>query len=110
MKSYNNINETHQFKTSNYNKDFLRTLKFHTHILNVAASHVKDHDNVLDLGCGPGLFAEKLLGMSVNYTGYDISEMFVNECHQVFAEQHNYDFEGESYRGSSREFHCNVCN
>jgi SAM-dependent methyltransferase len=36
--------------------------------------YIKPGDNLLDLGCGPGLYAEQLAKAHVNVTGVDISE------------------------------------
>jgi 2-polyprenyl-3-methyl-5-hydroxy-6-metoxy-1,4-benzoquinol methylase len=39
-------------------------------------------ENVLDLGCGPGLFAKRM-PRNVNYTGVDFSEYAVNKVREL---------------------------
>lgn len=37
---------------------------------------------VLDLGCGPGVFLEEFRAQGVEATGIDLSEVFVQRCHE----------------------------
>jgi len=39
--------------------------------------YISPESEVLDFGCGPGIFTERLFGMSSNVTGVDISEEFI---------------------------------
>lgn len=44
----------------------------------IKSGYIKPGDKILDLGCGPGLYAESLAGKGVNVTGIDFSQNSIN--------------------------------
>ena len=64
---------------------------------------------ICDLGCGPGLLAERLLDRDVLYHGVDISEEFIADCQERHAERENVCFErGDIGAIELRENHYDV--
>jgi SAM-dependent methyltransferase len=56
------------------------------------------HSYALDLGCGPGLYAERLAKRSLNVTGIDISRTSIEFARTRAEESHlNIDYRNESY-------------
>lgn len=66
--------------------------------------NLSNGDRVLDLGCGPGLYAKEFMNYGVNYTGIDISSQslgyamihkgdFKNNIHYIQGDYTNYVFE-----------------
>lgn len=72
---------------------FLRHLECHADLLRKAASYIPSRSTVLDLGCGPGLLAERLASQGVTYRGIEISPEFVEACRKGLASCPDFSFE-----------------
>jgi ubiquinone/menaquinone biosynthesis C-methylase UbiE len=57
--------------------DYRRGKKYHTHLSNHLMKALPDGGNLLDIGCGTGLFVEKYIQNGGQGTGLDISEKMV---------------------------------
>lgn len=75
-----------------YPQDLLRHLEVHREMLDQAVAALPPGGAVLDLGCGIGLLAERLLDRPVSYTGLDISPELVGICRERFAGRPNFTF------------------
>lgn len=64
------------------NGEYWNERSFHFHNLWDKVWSLVEGDNVLDIGCGPGLFVQRMPG-KVNYTGIDFSEYAVNEVKKL---------------------------
>ncbi len=72
--------------------DFLRHVEAHARMLDEVARYVHPGDAVLDLGCGTGLMAERLVARNGTYRGVDIRPEFVSACRERFAGRAGFDF------------------
>lgn len=64
-----------------YGYDFLRRLRVHRELLDAAVEHLRDPGlSILDLGCGPGLLAERLEKVPAerSYLGLDTNQAFID--------------------------------
>lgn len=57
--------------------DHRRGRKYHTHLSNHLMKALPEHGNLLDIGCGTGLFVEKYIQNGGSGTGLDISGKMV---------------------------------
>lgn len=73
--------------------DFLRHLECHRQLLDKAFAWTPRGASVLDLGSGPGLFAERLVSRDVTYRGIEISPEFVEKCRAALAATPRFSFE-----------------
>jgi SAM-dependent methyltransferase len=76
---YNTVAETYD-----HHYDHRRGKKYHTHLSNHLMKALPEGGNLLDIGCGTGLFVEKYIHNGGQGTGLDISEKMVakarNRC------------------------------
>jgi len=76
---YNTVAETYD-----RHYDHRRGKKYHTHLSNHLMKALPEGGNLLDIGCGTGLFVEKYIHNGGQGTGLDISEKMVakarNRC------------------------------
>lgn len=63
---------------------FLRHIAAHREMLVAVQRYARPSDDVLDLGCGPGLLAERLDGQVRSYRGIDANELFIASCRERF--------------------------
>lgn len=75
-----------------YPYDFVRHIEAHSEILDRGCVAVMSGDAVLDLGCGIGLFAERLIDKEVGYTGIDISKSFIQVCRERYGAVPDFEF------------------
>lgn len=73
--------------------DFLRHLECHASLLSDAVRHIAEGAAVVDLGCGPGLLAERLRARAGSYRGIEISPEFVGSCRERHAGSPSLRFE-----------------
>lgn len=73
--------------------DFLRSIEAHAGMLQEAMRHVRSGDAVLDLGCGIGLLAERLLDRGVSYRGLDISGESIALCRERYGARPDFRFD-----------------
>ena len=59
--------------TYDYHYDHRRGRKYHTHLSNHLMKALPEGGNLLDIGCGTGLFVEKYIRNGGNAVGLDIS-------------------------------------
>ncbi|MBI4861869.1 MAG: methyltransferase domain-containing protein [Candidatus Riflebacteria bacterium] len=76
-----------------YPYEFLRHVKCHAELLDRSAGWVEEGADVLDLGCGPGLLAERLVSRRIRYLGMDLSDRFISTCRERFAGRPEFRFE-----------------
>lgn len=72
--------------------DFLRQLECHAALLSHTAAHIPAHADLLDLGCGPGLLAERLVDKEIRYQGIDISPEFIAKARSLLTVQSLFQF------------------
>jgi len=63
--------------TYDYHYDHRRGRKYHTHLSNHLMKALPEGGNLLDIGCGTGLFVEKYIQHGGQGTGLDLSEKMV---------------------------------
>lgn len=63
--------------TYDHHYDYRRGRKYHTHLSNHLIQALPEGGNLLDIGCGTGLFVEKYIQNGGCGTGLDISEKMV---------------------------------
>jgi ubiquinone/menaquinone biosynthesis C-methylase UbiE len=63
--------------TYDYHYDHRRGRKYHTHLSNHLMKALPEGGNLLDIGCGTGLFVEKYIQHGGRGTGLDLSEKMV---------------------------------
>lgn len=63
--------------TYDHHYDYRRGRKYHTHLSNHLIKALPEGGNLLDIGCGTGLFVEKYIQNGGCGTGLDISEKMV---------------------------------
>jgi len=63
--------------TYDYHYDHRRGRKYHTHLSNHLMKALPEGGNLLDIGCGTGLFVEKYIQHGGKGTGLDLSEKMV---------------------------------
>lgn len=68
-----------------YGYDFVRNIEAHRILLDEAAFFVRPGASVLDLGCGPGLLAERLVGLVGSYRGVDMNPAFIRAAASRFS-------------------------
>jgi len=83
----------HKFEKKNYNVQFLRAIRFHADMLTKISNHIPEDSRVIDLGCGPGLLAERIINIAGSYEGYDISDGFIDQCQKMFSIQPHFSFD-----------------
>jgi SAM-dependent methyltransferase len=72
---------------------FLRHLEAHAEMLSEAVESILADAHVLDIGCGPGLLAERLVEKCARYRGIDISREFVQSCRDRMGQAPSFSFE-----------------
>lgn len=72
--------------------DFLRRIEAHSNLLTQVANQIGENSSVLDLACGPGLAAERMIDKNCKYLGIDISESFIRACKEKYSRHENLDF------------------
>lgn len=75
-----------------YPYDFLRSIRAHSEMLTRACGEIPASAKVLDLGCGIGLLAERLVGRTSSYLGLDLSTEFVRICRERYGGQPGFEF------------------
>ncbi len=71
---------------------FLRHIAAHRELMASVQRYTGPHDEVLDLGCGPGLLAERLDGVVRSYEGIDADERFIASCRERCGHNRNFHF------------------
>ena len=85
--------ETSQDAFRKYPYAFLRKLRCHSELLDRAQTFVREGARVADLGCGMGLFAERLVTRNVRYHGVDLSSEYVLRCRERLGDQPGFTFD-----------------
>ncbi len=80
--------------------DVFRNLRVHRELLDKAFRALPERGRVLDLGCGIGLLAERLIGRGCQYLGIDISAESIQRCQETCGKEPGFAFE----RGDLNEF------
>jgi SAM-dependent methyltransferase len=90
-----------------YPYDYVRHMKAHQELLNAVVPHLKPSSRVLDLGCGTGLLAERLVDKSVDYLGIDLFADFINICHERLGSEKGFKFavkDMNSFEASAKSY------
>lgn len=85
--------EASQEAFGRYPYDFVRNLRCHRELLDRAESYVPEGARVADLGCGLGLFAERLVSRKVAYYGVDLNSEYVLRCREKLGDLSNFTFD-----------------
>lgn len=64
--------------------DIMRDVRVHRDMLSLVASQIPREARILDVGCGPGLLAERVVQSCSCYTGVDTSEPFIAQAIKRF--------------------------
>ena len=73
--------------------DFLRNIECYDELRNEIGAHISPGARVLDLGCGPGLLAEKIKDRVSSYKGIDFSQEFIADAKDRFREDPHVQFD-----------------
>ncbi len=73
--------------------EFLRHLECHRELLGKTVQAVPKGSSVLDLGCGPGLLADRFVDRVSRYRGLEISPEFLARCTERHAANSAFTFE-----------------
>lgn len=85
--------EASQTAFGKYPYAFLRQLRCHAELLDLAQARVPAGARVADLGCGMGLFAERLVEKSVSYYGVDLNSEYVLRCRERLGDTPGFTFD-----------------
>ncbi|MCO6429958.1 MAG: methyltransferase domain-containing protein, partial [Deltaproteobacteria bacterium] len=92
-----------------YPYDFLRHIKAHREMLELASALVAEGSKVVDAGCGIGLLAEKVAGRCARYLGIDANPHFVEICRNRMRPYGNAEVvlgDLNNFRLEAEEFDC----
>lgn len=85
--------EASQQAFGRYPYDFVRNLACHRELLDHAEKYVQEGARVADLGCGMGLFADRLVSRRVAYYGVDLNSEYVLRCRERLGDVSGFTFD-----------------